>query len=630
VTIIALSRGAGARAARVATRARGIGYRSGVSASPDSARPATRRALRERGRARSGADGDPGADAETPTDAVGADALAVALAPVEESAEGPAEDAAEAPDAPVAAAADAPAEAASDDPDALPATAFLLSSEPGPVVAPRPVASEPDPSTDFLADLESAPEAPRESDADPDATDAPEPETPSAPAQWADERRPPTALTWLDPDAVAAASAAPVSENVAARDVFAGARLTPGWRRPPVLVPVGIVAALCGAYAATTLLWPLHAVAPEVSAVQVQAAAAPAAEVTWPTVGSAAVGVQGLSTVASATTTDEIASISKVASVLMVLDELPLKVGEQGPSFDFDYGDSRDYWQYRRSNQSALDVPVGGSLTEYQMLQGVMLGSANNYIDRLADDLWGGRAGFAEAARTWLSDHGITGITLESPSGFDDRNVATPAALVTLGELAMKNPVFAEIVATKSVEIPGAGTVTNTNGMLKDPGVLGIKTGTLSGWNLLTAKQVTVGDSDVRIFTSVLGQPDDETRLAVTRSLLAEVEQQLIAQPATVPAGTVVGTVSTEWGATADVVTDADTQVVLWNGATATASTEFTLGEEMAKDATVGTLTAQGPLNAAETSVSLADEVKAPSIWWRLTHPLELFGLDKD
>lgn len=623
MTIIALSRGAGARAARVATRARGIGYRSGVSASPDSARPATRRALRERGRARSGADGDPGADAETPTDAVGADALAVALAPVEDAADTPVEDAPEAPDAVVADAANAPAEgAASDDPDALPATAFLLTSEPGPVVAPRPVASEPDPSTDFLADLESAPEQ--------DSEDAAATEAPSAPAQWADERRPPTALTWLDPDAVAAASAAPVSENVAARDVFAGARLTPSWRRPRVLVPVGIVAALCGAYAATTLLWPLHAVAPEVSAVQVQAAAAPAAEVTWPTVGSAAVGVQGLSTVASATTPDEIASISKVASVLMVLDELPLKVGEQGPSFDFDYGDSRDYWQYRRSNQSALDVPVGGSLTEYQMLQGVMLGSANNYIDRLADELWGGRAGFAEAARTWLSDHGITGITLESPSGFDDRNVATPAALVTLGELAMKNPVFAEIVGTKSVEIPGAGTVTNTNGMLKDPGVLGIKTGTLSGWNLLTAKQVTVGDSDVRIFTSVLGQPDDDTRLAVTRSLLAEVEQQLIAQPATVPAGTVVGTVSTEWGATADVVTDADAQVVLWNGATATASTVFTLGDEMAKDATVGTLTAQGPLNSAETSVSLADEIKPPSIWWRLTHPLELFGLDKD
>jgi len=636
-----------------------------VSASPDSARPATRRALRERNRARSGADGDPAGDAETPTDAAPADAPAAVLTPADappiepvipvlgdadaaalglDTADGAddelrrlvAEHAAEADEtadadesadsdaASTAADEDAPDDDATPDEDALPATAFLHVSDP--VVAPRPVFAEPELETAFLAGNESAPTL------DPALDPAPQPAAqpaPDAPAQWADERRPPTALTWLDASEVATASVLPVAESISSRDIFAGARLTPGWRRARVLVPIGIVAALCGSYVATTLLWPLHAVAPEVAAVRVEPAVAPAAAVTWPQVGSAAVGVQGLSTVASATTTDEIASISKVASVLMVLDELPLKPGEQGPSFDFDYGDSRDYWQYRRSNQSALDVPVGGSLTEYQMLQGVMLGSANNYIDRLADELWGGRAGFADAARAWLSDHGISGITLESPSGFDDRNVATPAALVALGELAMKNPVFAEIVATKSVEIPGAGTVTNTNEMLNDPGVIGIKTGTLSGWNLLTAKEVPVGDTTVRVFTSVLGQEDDDARLAVTRSLLAEVEKTLAEQPATVPAGTKVGTVSTEWGAKVDVVTDADAQVVLWNGAAATASTLFTIDGETAKGAEIGTLTAQGPLDTAETSVSLAKEIPAPSIWWRLTHPLELFGLDK-
>ena len=44
----------------------------------------------------------------------------------------------------------------------------------------------------------------------------------------------------------------------------------------------------------------------------------------------------------------------------------------------------------------------------------------------------------------------------------------------------------------------------------------------------------------------------------------------------------------------------------------------------------VGSLTAEGPLDTAVTSVSLADDITEPTAWWRLTHPLELFGLDND
>ncbi len=443
---------------------------------------------------------------------------------------------------------------------------------------------------------------------------------------WADEARPPTALTWLAADSVLAEP----GEAPATADLFAGAALTPEWRRPRILVPVGIVAALCAGYVSTTLLWSLDEIAPTVQASSVQIAPAPPASVAWPATGSAAVGIPGIPTVASTSTPSEIASITKVVSVLMVLDELPMKVGEQGPSFSFTYADTLDYWRYRSSDQSSLDVPVGGSLTEYQMLQGILLGSANNYIDRLAEELWGSPRGFAEAAERWLNDRGITDVTLKSPSGFSEQNVASPASLIRIGELAMANPVFAEIVATRTAEIPGVGVVTNTNEMLEDPGVVGVKTGTLEHWNLLTAKDVRVGDTTVRVYTSVLGQDSNDDRIAATRALLAGVEADLVAQEPAVPAGTVVGQVRTEWGERVDVVTDADVPLVLWNGAPGSASTEFSLGERAAAGSTVGTLTAEGPLNTAQSSVSLADDVPAPSAWWRLTHPLELFGLDKD
>jgi D-alanyl-D-alanine carboxypeptidase (penicillin-binding protein 5/6) len=180
------------------------------------------------------------------------------------------------------------------------------------------------------------------------------------------------------------------------------------------------------------------------------------------------------------------------------------------------------------------------------------------------------------------------------------------------------------------VNLPGAGEVTNTNGMLADPGVVGIKTGTLVGWNLLTAKDVTVDDTTVHLFAAVLNQQDDAQRLASTRSLFAEMEASLNAQAPTVPQGTVVGQVETEWGETVDIVTESDARVVLWAGASATATPAFDLGDARDQDGAVGTLTTAGPLNTSTTTIALADDIEGPSPWWRLTHPLELLGLDSE
>lgn len=453
-------------------------------------------------------------------------------------------------------------------------------------------------------------------------------------ARWADETIGATALTWIDVPGVASRTGVATFEG--RRDdedgasLLKGARLRSGFTRPGVLVPLGILVGFAGAYSGATLLWPLHEVAPTIEAIAFETIPAPAAVVTWPASGSAAIGVQGFGSIASTTEAAGIASITKVVSVLMVLDRLPLAVGEQGPEYSFTRQDSQDYWAYRRANQSSLDVPVGGTLTEYQMLQGTLLGSANNYIDRLVREIWGSERAFAAAAEIWLRDRGLEGITVATPSGFDERNRATPEALVMLAERAMQNPVFAEIVGTASVDLPGAGTVNNTNGMMADAGVVGIKTGTLEFWNLLTAKDVTVGDTTVHLYAAVLGQDGDEERLAATRSLFAETEAALQAQPPVVPAGTVVGEVETVWGTSVEIVTDADADVVLWNSSSAEATTVFDLGDRRESGDTVGTLTTVGPLNTVETELTLADDVHGPSPWWRLTHPLELFGISED
>lgn len=451
-------------------------------------------------------------------------------------------------------------------------------------------------------------------------------------ARWAEAGRGATALTWVETADIGRRSATAEIDDAdrgpREASVLQGARLRSRAAGPGVLVPVGLLIGLVGAYSGATLLWPLHEVAPTVQAVELAAPVAPVAEILWPAQGSAAVGVRGLGTTTSSLDQAAIASVTKVVSSLMVLDRMPLAVGEQGPEFAFTRADNLSYWQYRRSDQSALDVPVGGTLSEYQLLQGTLLGSANNYIDRLAREIWGSEAAFTQAAAAWLDSRGLDGITIVTPSGFDARNTATPEALVALAERAMENPVFAQIVGTPAVDLPGAGTVVNTNGMLADAGVVGVKTGTLDeSWNLLTAKDITVDDTTVHLYAAVLGQGDDEQRLAETRALFAQVETALTTQEPTIPEGTVIGTVETIWGTSVDVVTDEDTEIVLWNGADAQVTPTFELGDHREAGDEIGTVTSVGPLNTVTIPLALAEDVDGPSPWWRLTHPLELFGV---
>lgn len=464
------------------------------------------------------------------------------------------------------------------------------------------------------------------------ATTTPVGDLPRSSASTAPEGGPRVALAWVDEDAVARPKPPVVLDARAAADLPVEPDLLadPPHRpllRSGVVVPTLAIVGVLGAYAATTLAWPLHAVEPTVTAVAVQPAAAPATALAWPDAGSAAVSIGGMPGVAaSGSDPASIASITKIVTALVVLDQLPLAVGEQGPRFRFGWADSAAYWDYRAAGESALDVPAGGTLTQYQMLEGMLIGSANNYADRLAGNLFPSDAVFAGAAEAWLETHGIEGVRIVEPTGMDSRNRATPEALIALAKKAMANPVIAEIVAKESVELPGAGVVKNTNALLADPGVVGIKTGTLDTWNLLSAKDVTIGDTTVRLFASVLGQPSDKARLEASRALYAQLEEELQLTPS-VTAGTLAGTVDTAWGEDAAVVAGDDASVVLWNGGAAQPTAEYALGDHREQGDVVGSLTLTGPLDAATVDLRLADDIEGPSAWWRLTHPLELFGL---
>lgn len=444
-----------------------------------------------------------------------------------------------------------------------------------------------------------------------------------------------TVLAWAGaPGTVAGAARS--AEDAASADLLDGLPRR-SLLRGTVIGPVLIILGVLGLYSAITLMWPLTAVPPQAVPLSVAPLAAPVTAPAWPAEGSAAVAVEGFEstgeagTVASTAEATPSASLTKLVTALMVLDRLPLALGETGPEYAFSSRDRTDYFNYRARGESALDVPVGETLTEYQMLEAILVGSANNYAARLADEFWPTDAVFASAARDWLATHGIAGVTAVEATGIDIDNTATPAGAIALGRKALENPVIAEIVAKPVVTIPGAGEVVNTNELLVDPGVVGIKTGTLETFNgeinnLSVAKDIAASAATVRGHVTVLGQPSATARTDAARALVAQLEAEL-ATPFVIPVRTVVGTVETVWGERADIRTVADAGVVLWNGAVSTSESQLALVDGWEAGAPAGTFTLAGPLGSTTVDATVATTIEGPTPWWRLTHPLELFGL---
>ncbi|MEU2204686.1 hypothetical protein AB0P19_10380 [Microbacterium oleivorans] len=441
--------------------------------------------------------------------------------------------------------------------------------------------------------------------------------TPASPA--ADHR----ALGWVDEEG------RPVSASQAQPATF---ELLPPERRRrgiPLAVlgiPALAVLAVVTAYTSAMLLWPLNNVTPSATTTDAAALTGAASAIAWPAEGESAVGITGFAPAASSETPAQMASTTKLVTALVILDQAPLAAGEQGPEYAFTYADRLEYWDYVGQNQSALNVPDDGSLTEYQMLQGMLIASASNYADRLATDAFGSVEEYVTAANAWLAENGLDGITVTDASGYDRGNVATPAAMVALAEKALANPVIAEIVATETAELPGAGEFENTNALLGTDGVVGLKTGSYAGYyNLVAARTVDLGGGPTALFASVAGAPTDGARVDDTEALLDAVAQEA-SVTSTLPAGTVVAEVTTAWGAKTTLVTDEDAELHLWNGATATAEASFDIEADAAAGADAGTLVLSGPADQVEVPVSVKTAISGPDPWWRLTHPMQLVG----
>jgi serine-type D-Ala-D-Ala carboxypeptidase (penicillin-binding protein 5/6) len=400
------------------------------------------------------------------------------------------------------------------------------------------------------------------------------------------------------------------------------------YRRRRIVVFGGLGAALAAlVYLPLTLLAPLPAAAVAVTApVETPAAATPLA---FPGYGASAIGAVGSDgLLGRGGTTDAVpmASITKVITALVVLEAHPLAPGEDGPVVTMSGVDAGYYGEYLAQNGTVSPVRSGMTFTERELLELVLVKSANNYTKSLMMWAFGSEQAYLDAARAWLAARGLDGIVVNEPTGIDRSNIAPSDQLVELGRLALSDPTVAEIVARTSVDIPQLGSLPNTNKLLGLAGVDGIKTGTLDdfGANLLFSADYTVGTSTVTLVGVVLGGPDHPTIDADILTLLASTvanyrEVEIVADAEELARYTTV------WGGDTPALARDPATLLVWADTPIDVRvvTDDVVTGEAGED--VGDVVVSAGTRSVTVDLELAEDVEDPGPWWRLTHPAELF-----
>ncbi|TDP93465.1 D-alanyl-D-alanine carboxypeptidase (penicillin-binding protein 5/6) [Leucobacter luti] len=418
----------------------------------------------------------------------------------------------------------------------------------------------------------------------------------------------------------------------------------PSRRRGPWVAGGVTVALLLGAggYTAASAMTPLAA--PSVTGAdqtewnEMTAAAATAATETAQaavdaqTGGAAAIGWQDSDEVWSNDPAPRpIASISKLVTVLVGLERVPLEPGADGAVHVWSGEDAARQAGYIAQDGVAFPIPIGTEVSTRQMLTLALLPSANDFAAAFAMMTIGDDAAFSDTVSEWADRHGLDSLFLAEPTGMDEANVASAADVVRIGRLALANPTIAEFTGMHSADLPwGIGTVKNTNPLLtKLPGVVGLKTGRSSsaGFNLVTAQESDAAGRPVIKFTAVLGRDSGPDRAYASSALLTAMDGA--AQPLQlVHPQELIATATTIDGEQIELVTDGSANTVLLPGEAASRDVALDPVTPGTAGQRVGVVTVTSPTGDAEVPVVTAAAIVAPDLWWRLTHPALVFGWD--
>jgi D-alanyl-D-alanine carboxypeptidase (penicillin-binding protein 5/6) len=234
-------------------------------------------------------------------------------------------------------------------------------------------------------------------------------------------------------------------------------------------------------------------------------------EVSWPAAGVSAADISGIGVAdgPGATQPVPIASVAKLMTAYVILRDHPLSAGGPGPEITVEPAEAAAYPAQARDGDSLVAVAAGEAISERHALEALLLASADNMAWILARWDAGSQDAFLAKMNGTARRLGMTGTSYTDPSGLDSSTTSTAADQVRLGVAAMRVPALAAIVAMPTAVVPVAGAIRNTNTLLGQDGIVGLKTGSTqaAGGCVLVAAWQQVSGRDTLIVAAVFGQP---------------------------------------------------------------------------------------------------------------------------
>ena len=347
----------------------------------------------------------------------------------------------------------------------------------------------------------------------------------------------------------------------------------------------------------------------------------------WPVQGEAALLVEGLGEVGSSGGRSPVpmASTAKMMTALLVLEDHPLALNEPGPTITVTRADVNTFYAKRSQGESVLPVVAGEQLSEYQLLQGLLLPSASNFAELLATWDLGGVPVFVARMNARAAALGMSATRYADVSGFSPLSISIPSDLIKLGQTAMLQPVFAQIVAQTQASLPVAGVVHNLDTLLGQGGVVGIKTGHTDqgGGCFVVAADLTIDGITARVYGAVMGQPNALAgAFGATRTLLPSLVSALHAH-SMVRRDDVIARYRTPWDEAGAIVASQSATWLLLDGTVVTRQVKLDdLPATLPAGTRVGTLLLTAGTRQAEVPLVTATAIQGPGAGWRLTRGL--------
>jgi D-alanyl-D-alanine carboxypeptidase (penicillin-binding protein 5/6) len=199
-----------------------------------------------------------------------------------------------------------------------------------------------------------------------------------------------------------------------------------------------------------------------------------------------------------------IASVTKIMTALLVLERSDLADVVTVSANASPNGSA--------AGLSTLGLRTGERISVRELLYALLVQSSNDAAVALAEHVSGTVGAFVTEMNRRAKQLGLRDTRFSSPNGLDDHGYSSPADLAELTGLALADPVFAKVVATRVYEIPSPSgpprVVQNRNVLLwLYPGAFGVKTGftTAAGYCVVASAE----RDGMRLLAVVLGEPGE-------------------------------------------------------------------------------------------------------------------------